>query len=138
MSFDNSIPTPPFISILYREHAKFLNDKVKEENLSYGLFPLLIKIYKDEGIIQERLAQCFHLNESTVTRNLNKLEEKGFIVRVQDKRTKKIEITEKGRKTAQKVMDYDKKWDEKIKEIIGDETYIDFKNSLKKISEELI
>ena len=138
MSFDNSIPTPPFISILYREHAKFLNDKVKEENLSYGLFPLLIKIYKDEGIIQEQLAQCFHLNESTVTRNLNKLEEKGFIVRVQDKRTKKIEITEKGRKTAQKVMDYDKKWDEKIKDIIGDEAYIDFKDTLKKISEELI
>ena len=138
MSFDDSIPTPPLISILYREHAKFLNEKVKDEDLSYGLFPLLIKIYNNEGIIQEQLAQCFHLNESTVTRNLNKLEEKGFIVRIQDKRAKKIEITEKGKKTAQKVMDYDKKWDEKITEIIDDESYINFKNTLIKISEELI
>lgn len=138
MSFDDSIPTPPLISILYREHAKFLNEKVKDEDLSYGLFPLLIKIYNNEGIIQEQLAHCFHLNESTVTRNLNKLEEKGFIVRIQDKRAKKIEITEKGKKTAQKVMDYDKKWDEKITEIIDDESYINFKNTLIKISEELI
>ena len=135
---DDDIPTVPFISILYREHAKFLNEKVKDEDLSFGLFPLLIKIYKNEGIIQEQLAKCFHLNESTITRNLKKLEEKDFINRVQDKRTKKIEITQKGRKTAQKVMDYDEKWDEKIREIIGDEEYINFKNTLMKISEELI
>ena len=136
--FDSDIPTVPYISIIYREHAKFLNEKVKDEDLSFGLFPLLIKIYKNEGIIQEQLARSFHLNESTITRNLKKLEEKGFITRVQDKRSKRIEITEKGKKTAKKVMDYDEEWDEKIKEIIGDEEYINFKNTLMTISEELI
>ena len=135
---DSDIPTVPYISIIYREHAKFLNEKVKDENLSFGLFPLLIKIYKNEGIIQEQLAQSFHLNESTITRNLKKLEEKGFITRVQDKRSKRIEITKKGEKTAKKVMDYDEEWDEKIKEIIGDEEYINFKNTLRTISEALI
>ena len=138
MKQNDDIPTPAFISIIYREHAKFLNEKVKDENLSYGLFPLLIKIYKNEGIIQEQLAKVFHLNESTVTRNLKKLEDKGFIIRVPEKRTKKIEITEEGRKIAQKVMDYDELWDEKIKEIIGNQEYINFKNALKTISEELI
>ena len=138
VSFDSDIPTVPYISIIYREHAKFLNEKVKDEDLSFGLFPLLIKIYKNEGIIQEQLARSFHLNESTITRNLKKLEEKGFITRVQDKRSKRIEITEKGKKTAKKVMDYDEEWDEKIKEIIGDEEYINFKNTLMTISEELI
>ena len=135
---DSNIPTVPFVSIIYREHAKFLNEKVKDENLTYGLYPLLIKIYRNDGIIQEELAQCFHLNESTITRNLKKLEEKGFITRTQDKRTKKIVITDKGKNNAQKVMDYDEKWDEKIKEIIGNEEYINFKNTLKKISEALI
>ena len=106
--------------------------------MSFGLFPLLITIYHNKGIIQEQLAQCFHLNESTITRNLKKLEDKGFIVRVQDKRTKKIVITQKGEKTAQKVMGYDDEWDKKIKEIIGEKEYINYKNTLKKISEELI
>ena len=136
--FDKDVPTVPFISIIHREHAKYLNDKVKDENLSFGLYPLLIKIYQTDGIIQEQLAQIFHLNESTITRNLKKLEEKGFIRRIPDKRTKRIEITDKGAKTARKVMDYDEIWDKKIKEIIGDEEYDNFKNTLKKISEELI
>lgn len=138
MSPDENVPTVPFISIIYREHAKYLNEKVKDENLSFGLFPLLIKIYTNRGIIQEQLAETFHLNESTITRNLKKLEDKGFIKRIPDKRTKRIEVTDKGAKTAQKVMDYDDEWDEKIKEIIGDEKYYDFKNTLKKLCGELI
>lgn len=136
--FDKDVPTVPFISIIHREHAKYLNEKVKDENLSFGLYPLLIKIYQTDGIIQEQLAQIFHLNESTITRNLKKLEEKGFIKRIPDKRTKRIEVTDKGAETARKVMDYDEMWDEKIREIIGDEEYDNFKNTLKKISEELI
>lgn len=135
---DEDVPTVPFISIIYREHAKYLNEKVKDEDLSFGLFPLLIKIYKNEGIIQEQLAQSFHLNESTITRNLKKLEDKGFIQRIPEKRTKRIEVTDKGAKTAQKVMDYDEEWDCKIKEIIGNDEYDNFRNTLRKISEELI
>ena len=76
MQFDENITTPPLISILHREHAKYLNEKVKKENLSYGLQPMLVTIYKNEGIIQEQLAKYYNLNESTITRNLKKLEEK--------------------------------------------------------------
>ena len=135
---DSDVPTVPYISIIYREHAKYLNGKLKDEDLSFGLYPLLIKIYKNEGIIQEQLAQSFHLNESTITRNIKKLEYKGFIKRVPEKRTKRIEITDKGAKTAQKVMNYDEMWDSKIKEIIGQQEYDNYKNILRKISEELI
>ena len=138
MPFDETIPTSTLISILYREHAKYLNEKVKNEDLSFGLQPILITIYENEGIIQEQLAEKFHLNESTITRNLKKLEEKGFIERIPDKRKKIIKITKKGAKTAQKVMDYDDKWDEKIKSNLNDEEYTIFKNTLLKICEDLI
>lgn len=138
MKILSDVPTVSYISIIYREHAKYLNEKVKDEDLSFGLFPLLIAIYDNEGIIQEQLAQNFHLNESTITRNLKKLEDKGFIKRIPDKRTKRIEITDKGAKTTRKVMDYDDEWDEKIKKIIGIEEYDNFKNTLRKITEELI
>lgn len=138
MRFDSDIPTSPLISILYRQHAKFLNEKVKDENLSYGLQPILVKIYREEEIIQEQLAKAFNLNESTITRNLKKLEEKGFIERIAHKRTKIIKVTEKGAKTARKVMDYDEKWDENLKSKLSDEEYIIFKNSLRKICEGII
>ena len=138
MPFDEHVPTAPLISIIYREHAKYINDIVKEEGLSFGLHPLLIKIYKNEGINQEQLAEAFHLNESTITRNLKKLEDKGFIERIKDKRKKIIKVTPKGEKSARKVMDYDKKWDEIIKENLTNEEYDNFLKSLRKISEELI
>lgn len=138
MAFDENIPTVPFISIIYREHAKYLNEKVKKEDLSFGLYPLLIKIYNNEGIIQEQIAQNFHLNESTITRNLKKLENKGFIERIPEKRKKVIKTTEKGKITAQKVMNLDEIWDEKIKDIIGNDDYNHFLKTLRKISEEII
>lgn len=137
MRFDDDIPTAPLISILYREHAKYLNEKVKDENLSYGLQPILVKIYREENIIQEDLAKAFNLNESTITRNLKKLEEKGFIERIPNKRTKIIRVTQKGAKTARKVMDYDEKWDEKLKSNLSDEEYTIFKDTLQKICEDL-
>ena len=138
MQFDENIPTPPLISILYREHAKYLNEMVKKEDLSYGLQPMLVTIYKNEGIIQEQLAKYYNLNESTITRNLKKLEDKGLIERIPEKRTKTIRVTSKGEKIAEKVMDLDEKWDEKLKECLTKEEYNDLKNSLLKICEVLV
>ena len=138
MQFDENIPTPPLISILYREHAKYLNEMVKKEDLSYGLQPMLVTIYKNEGIIQEQLAKYYNLNESTITRNLKKLEDKGLIERIPEKRTKTIRVTAKGEKIAEKVMDLDEKWDGKLKECLTKEEYNDLKNSLLKICEVLV
>lgn len=134
---DNEI-TAPFISLIHREHAKYINENVKEDGLSFGLHPLLIVIDKKDGISQEQLAEIFHLNESTVARNLKKLEEKGFIERIKDKRKKIIKTTPKGKKTAQKVINHDKIWDERLKENLNDEEYETFFKTLKKICEKLI
>ena len=73
MEFNQEMPTTPFISLIYRNHAKYLNKKVRDVNLTYGLYPFLIEIYNHDGISQEDLAKVLYLNESTVTRNLNKL-----------------------------------------------------------------
>ena len=90
MKTDDTMPTNAFISIINRKHASYINKKVKEEKLTYGLYPILITIYRNEGIIQEEIAQHFQLNESTVTRNLKKLEDKNLIQRTQHERKKSI------------------------------------------------
>ena len=79
MPFDSDIPTPPLVSLLYRKQTTFINRELKDVNLSSGLYPLLIKSYKNKGISQEELADALNINESTVTRNLDKLEKKGLI-----------------------------------------------------------
>ncbi|MEE3325544.1 MAG: MarR family transcriptional regulator [Methanosphaera sp.] len=137
MKTDDTMPTNAFISIINRKHASYINQKVKEEKLTYGLYPILITIYRNEGIIQEEIAHHFQLNESTVTRNLKKLEDKNLIQRTQHERKKSITLTEKGKQTARKVMDYDEKWDEKIQDILNNEEYLNFKNTLIKLCDEL-
>lgn len=138
MAFDSNIPTSPLVSLLHRRQTAFLNDKLKDVNLSSGLYPLLIKTYKLEKVSQEELAEELHINESTVTRNLEKLEKKGLIQKTPEKRKKIISVTPDGAKIAKKIMDYDDEWDEKIKNAISNEDYNNFKNILTKICEDLI
>lgn len=138
MAFDNDMPTSPLVSLLYRKQTSYLNDKLKDVNLSSGLYPLLIKAYKNKAISQEELARELHVNESTVTRNLDKLEKKGMIVKTRDKRKKIVKVTQEGAKTAQKIMDYDESWDETIKENLTESEFEDFQKLLIKICEELI
>ncbi len=138
MEFKKEMPTNPFISLIYRKHAKYLNKKMESVNLTFGLYPFLIEVYNNDGISQEDLAKILYLNESTVTRNLEKLEKRGFILRTPEKRKKIITITDEGKKVAKMVMDYDEKWDEIIKKDLNEEEYNTFKKTLIKICEGLV
>lgn len=132
------MPTTPYISLIYRKHAQYLNEKLKAQDLTFGLYPLLIEIYKNDGISQEELAKLLYLNESTITRNLEKLENKGLINRTPHKRKKIITITDKGSIIAQNVMNYEENWDELIKKDLTEEEYNSFKNILIKITEGIV
>ena len=138
MPFDADIPTAPLISLLHRKQTAYINKELKDVNLSYGLYPLLIKVYRLKKVSQEELANLLHINESTVTRNLDKLEKKGLIIKTPEKRKKIISVTDKGASIAQKIMDYDKKWDEIIKKNMTNEEYDNFQKTLIKICEEII
>ena len=138
MPFDSDIPISPLVSLLHRKQTKYINDKLKEMNLSSGLYPLLIKAYKNNGISQEELANELYVNESTITRNLNKLENKGLVKKTPQKRKKIISVTDEGKKTAKKIMDIDKKWDSIIRKSLTDEEFQDFRKLLLKICEDLV
>jgi len=137
MAFDDDIPTPPLVSLLHRRQTTFINNKLKDVNLSSGLYPLLVKSYKNEGISQEELAEALHINESTVTRNLEKLEKKGLITRTPQKRKKIITVTPEGAMIAQTVMNHDDEWDNLIRNSITREEYEEFRKILMKICEDL-
>lgn len=138
MPFDSDIPISPLVSLIHRKQTVYLNDKLKEVNLSSGLYPLLIKAYKNNGISQEELASELYVNESTITRNLNKLENKGLVKKTPQKRKKIISVTDEGKKTAKKIMDIDEKWDSIIRKSLTDEEFQDFRKLLLKICEDLV
>lgn len=107
----------PTIGYILKKHNKYINNKIKDYNITFGLHPILIEIYKKENIIQEDLAEKIYLNESTVTRNLEKLEEKGLIIKEQNttnKRKKYLKCTEKGADIAEKLLNLEDEWEEEF------------------------
>ena len=138
---DENVPTIPFIATIHRKYGIFLNNKTKEYNLSFGQYPLLIRLYNGGPSTQKELASAFQINESTVTRALNKLEEKGYIEKHPDyenKRKNYVNVTPKGAKIAKEVMGYDKQWDEMCSENLTEEEFEEFKKTLEKIYSNII
>lgn len=75
---------------------------------------------REDGIIQEELASNVHMNESTITRALKKLEDAGMVHREVDennRRRKIITVTEKGRDAVDKIRKLDEEWDDKIRSL---------------------
>lgn len=133
---EENVPTIPFISTIHRKYGIFLNHNMKDYNLSFGQYPILIRLYDDRPSTQQNLAKIFQLNESTITRALNKLEEKEYIEKHPDyenKRKNYVKVTPKGAKIAKEVMDYDEQWDKICSENLSEKEFEEFKTTLKKI-----
>ena len=81
-----------------RSQAIYRHSRISAEDLQTGHYAFALAICRDPGRSQEELAQELCINKSTVTRNLNYLEEKGYISRnplPNDKRQLSIYPTEK-------------------------------------------
>ena len=81
-----------------RSQAIYRSSKVKAEDLQSGHFAYALAIGSLPGRSQEELAEELCVNKSTVARNLNCLEENGYIKRTplpNDKRQFSVHPTEK-------------------------------------------
>ena len=75
---------PKFMKMLNnisRSQAVYRSNKVGGENLQSCHYAYVLRICHHPGCSQEELATELCVNKSTVTRNLNHLEENGYILR---------------------------------------------------------
>jgi DNA-binding MarR family transcriptional regulator len=83
------------------------NIEFKEVQLSKGQYIHLVRIFENEGIIPERLAERIKVDRTTLSRAVKKLEENGFILKESDKENKKIKhlyTTAKGKQAVQLII----------------------------------
>ncbi len=81
-----------------RSQAIYRHSKISANDLQTGHYAFVLAICREPGRSQEELAQELCLNKSTVARNLNYLEEKGYISRLSfsgDRRQLSVCPTEK-------------------------------------------
>ena len=75
---------------------------LKEENLHPGQLPLLILLWKEEGLSQRELAHKMGIKPSTLNVTIGRLEKNGFIRKEndpKDQRKSLIYFTEEGKRT---------------------------------------
>lgn len=81
-----------------RSQAVYRHNKISADDLQTTHYAFVLAICREPGRSQEELAKELCLNKSTVARNLNCLEEKGYITRnalPMDKRQFSVYPTEK-------------------------------------------
>lgn len=96
-----------------RSQAVYRHNRIKVEDLQSAHYSFVLAICHKPGRSQEELAKEFCVNKSTVARNLNYLEEKGYILRQplkKDKRQFSVYPTEKMLKVLPKIKDASIEW----------------------------
>ena len=123
-------PLGSLITTISRSHMAFLYSEIEKLGIG-GQFQFLMGLAREDGIIQEELANNFHMNESTIARALRKLEDAGMVQRKVDennRRRKIITVTEKGRAAVDAIAKIDQKWEERVQSLSLEE-----KNKLKEM-----
>lgn len=95
------------IGSISRMLESIANIEFKEVQLSKGQYIYLVRIFENEGIIPERLAERIKVDRTTLSRAVKKLEENGFILKEPDKENKKIKhlyTTAKGKQAVQLII----------------------------------
>ena len=102
-----------YISIIDRHNKIYLDKKLKEIGLNSSHHFYIINIYKNPGIVQDKLMNMIHLNPSNITRALCTLERLEFIKKVSnqdDKRTYNLYLTDKGLDAYPKIIKIIDEW----------------------------
>jgi len=79
-----------WFSILYRRSQQFMVEACQRMGLTFSEFTLLLRIHDNPGVKQDDLAKVLFLDKAVVTRTINSLEQKGYIIRSQDKLDKRV------------------------------------------------
>lgn len=94
------------LGFLIHDSARLLRKRFEAKGSSYGLsaaqWRLMVRLVKEEGVAQARLAELLEIEPISVSRLLDRMEEGGWIERRQDasdRRVRMIFPTDKSRET---------------------------------------
>lgn len=111
----DDIPLGAFISITYRSHFVWINNKMKELGLSTGQFFVLMVLLKEQNITQDTLAWRLLIDKGSIARAVKILEDKGFVKRTTDennRRAVRIHLTAAGEQLVPEILKIDRELEE--------------------------
>lgn len=138
MNMDKSIGR--MITLLARRSQFHVGSILKKYDLSVAEQPFFMTLQYCEGVTQEELTALVCVDKAVTTRVVRTMEEKGYLVRVQDekdRRQNRIYPTEKARQLGPKVKAELLKFNSRLTEGIDEQSLEQLYASLVKIEENL-
>ena len=123
---NSKIPLGLIVSMIHRTRMMYLNDNVRDMDITPGQFPFIMVLSHEEGITQEELAAHFHIDKGTVARALRKLEDKNYLFRKVDSKNRRryfIYLTDKGKRTVPQITNIEQEWENSICSRFSEEEY---------------
>jgi DNA-binding MarR family transcriptional regulator len=65
-----------WISILYRQFQIYINNALKDLDITSSEYIFLIKLYENEELSQEELSSIYYVDKAATARSLKRLEKK--------------------------------------------------------------
>lgn len=119
-----------------RSQAIYRNSRVSASDLQTGHYAYVLALCRAPGRSQEELARELCINKSTAARNLNYLEEKGYIVRQSlphDRRQFSVYPTEKMYAVLPEIQSASREWMTLLSEGIAQEELAVFNSVLERM-----
>jgi DNA-binding MarR family transcriptional regulator len=130
-----------YISILSRNKKAYFKRHLAHLNIGEGQYIILIQLFKNTSLSQERLADILAMDKATITRAIRSLQENGYLnieKNQNDRRENILFLTEKCLGIKDEFFSIIKKWNEMlISDIDEDERQILF-SCLEKISQKAV
>ena len=122
MSGGNSVGR--WLGMLHRYARKRFGEQMTLHGLADAQFPVLMSLLHEDGVSQDELAQHHMLDKATVARSVARLEELGYVTRQrdgQDRRVKRVLVTELARAIKPDLRRIREEWSETLTEGFSDE-----------------
>jgi DNA-binding MarR family transcriptional regulator len=100
MNFEKDQSAGYVVNHMARLFAAALTERIKPLGLSTGQFPILLQLWREEGLTQKQLVERLDLEQATIANTLIRMERDGLIQRKphpQDGRAQCIHLTRKAR-----------------------------------------
>lgn len=125
-----------YFAVLSRQLNLYLNHELSGDEITASELLYLFQLYDQDGLTQEQMSEEVSVDKAATTRTLQALEKKGMIRRVaskEDRRAKKVFLTQKAKTYEWKLRKLQAQWLSGISQDMSNDEVRDFMEHLEKM-----
>lgn len=124
------------MSILHRQSQIYINNALKDLNVTSAEYSFILYLYGHDGSTQEEMSEFLFIDKSAATRAISSLENKGFLYRKrheEDKRYNRVYLSEHALQLEDEIRKRVRSWSDLISDGLDENTVDTVLNALEEM-----